>query len=264
MNNVNVNMANIGPMGGPVGAPMPMMAAAAGVPPQGAPRQQQQQQQQQQQLQADNNSRTLLNTYIYEYFVRHKMWEPARAILNCDPHVKVQKDSPSARRDENGNLVGNGLGDDPMDTDSKDDMDQKRPDDLPDPQVPMPLPDSSFLLDWFRLFWDMLSAQKGKGSSTQVNQFVNHTQVRHTPYPCLVQIPPRNALTGSNTYLLQQQSRLRQEHQQQLLRQMRPELSQQNFHLMRNMQNGGMNMNMAMKPGGNQLPRTAMANSQNK
>jgi len=30
------------------------------------------------------------------------------------------------------------------------------------------------------------------------------------------------------------------------------------------MQNGGMNMNMAMKPGGNQLPRTAMANSQNK
>lgn len=58
---------------------------------------------------------------------------------------------------------------------------------------------------------------------------------------------------------------MRQEHQQQMLRQMRPEMSQQNFQMMRNnMQNGGMNMNMAMKPGGNQLPRTAMANSQNK
>lgn len=49
-----------------------------------------------------------------------------------------------------------------------------------------------------------------------------------------------------------------------MLRHMRPELNQQNFHLMRNMPNGGMNINMAMKPGQNPLPRAAMANSQNK
>lgn len=49
-----------------------------------------------------------------------------------------------------------------------------------------------------------------------------------------------------------------------MLRHMRPEMNQQNFHLMRNMQNGGMNINMAMKPGQNPLPRTAMANSQSK
>jgi hypothetical protein len=41
-------------------------------------------------------------------------------------------------------------------------------------------------------------------------------------------------------------------------------MNQQNFHLMRNMPNGGMNLNMAMKPGQNPLPRAAMANSQNK
>jgi len=46
-----------------------------------------------------------------------------------------------------------------------------------------------------------------------------------------------------------------------MLRSMRPDFSQQQqFQMMRNMQNGGM---MGMKQGNN-LPRTAMANSQNK
>jgi hypothetical protein len=61
----------------------------------------------------------------------------------------------------------------------------------------------------------------------------------------------------------QQQSRIRQEHQQQILRQMRQDLTPQNFHMMRGV-NGAMNINMGMKPGTNQLQRTAMANSQNK
>lgn len=69
------------------------------------------------------------------------------------------------------------------------------------------------------------------------------------------------------------QTKNRQEQQQAMLRNMRPDQAQahmaqqqaQNFQLMR-MQNGGMpGMNpMAMKPGQNPLPRTAMANSQNK
>lgn len=172
-------MANIGSVGGPVGAPMPMMAgngATVAPPgPHGTPRQ----------LPANDNNRTLLNTYIYEYFLRYNMYDCARAILNSDSQVKVQKDG---RRDENGKLVGNALGDDPMDTDAKDEMDQKRPDDLPDPQVPMPIPEGSFLLDWFLLFWDMLSAQKGKGSSNQIHQYVAHTQVN--VYSCLLLFNP--------------------------------------------------------------------------
>jgi hypothetical protein len=54
---------------------------------------------------------------------------------------------------------------------------------------------------------------------------------------------------------------MRQAQQQDMLRQMRPDFTQQQqLHMMRNMQNGPM-MNMKQ---GNSLPRTAMANSQNK
>lgn len=67
------------------------------------------------------------------------------------------------------------------------------------------------------------------------------------------------------------QSKTRQEQQQAMLRHMRPDqaalAAQQNFQMMRMQQpNGGMpGMNpMGMKPGQNPLPRTAMANSQNK
>lgn len=161
----NVNMANMGAIG-PVGGPMPMMNNGA-MNPQGLPRQ----------LQATEGNRTLLNTYIYEYFLRYGMFDCARALLNSDSQVKVAKDSPNGRRDENGNLLGNGVGDDPMDTDNKDDIDVKRPDDLPAPNVPTPLPDSCFLYEWFCLFWDMFNAQKGRGASGQVNQYVSHTQV---------------------------------------------------------------------------------------
>jgi hypothetical protein len=165
----NVNMANMGPMGGPVGGPPMMNNGATGAPQQiGAPRQ----------LQANQDNRLLLNTYIYEYFLKYGMFDCARALLNSDAQIKVQKDSPGGRRDENGNVLGNGLGDDHMDTDSKEEMDQKRPDDLPAPQIPMPLPDSCFLYEWFCLFWDMLNAQKGKGQNGPVSQYVQNAQVR--------------------------------------------------------------------------------------
>ncbi|KAK4142710.1 uncharacterized protein C8A04DRAFT_13039 [Dichotomopilus funicola] len=221
-------MPNMGGMGGPVGnpmgAPMGMMNNGAPAPQQGPPGQ----------MQLNDSSRTLLNTYIYEYFIRYNMFGAARAVYEADPHIKVMKDSPGKQRDESGNLMGNGLGDS-MDTDSKDALDQKRPDDLPAPNVPTPVPDSCFLYEWFCLFWDMFNSQKGKGSSAQVNQYVHHTQ---------------------------QQSHLRQRQQQDMLRQMRPDLAQAHLHqqMMRGMPNGA--MNMGMKPG-NQLQRAAMANSQN-
>lgn len=167
--NGNPNMANMNPMGGPVGAPVPMMnnggVIAAQVP---GPRQ----------IPVPTESqRTLLNTYIYEYFLRNQMFDCARSLVNGDHQINVTKDGSNRRRDENGNLLGNGLGDDPMDTDSKDDIDAKLPDDLPAPKLPMPASESSFLYEWFCLFWDIFNAQRTKGGNGPVNQYVSHTQV---------------------------------------------------------------------------------------
>lgn len=153
----NVNMANMPMAGGPIaGGPMAMMgnnALAAGQVQQRPP----------------ENNRANLNTYIYDYFIREGMFDCARAMLNSDQALNVHKSPP---RNQN-----NGLGDDPMDTDSKEDMDSKRPSDLPAPNVPQGS-DSCFLYEWFCLFWDMLSAQRNKGGvSPHVTQYVAHTQV---------------------------------------------------------------------------------------
>ncbi|CAJ2502996.1 Uu.00g103900.m01.CDS01 [Anthostomella pinea] len=206
-------------VGGPVGGgPMPMMNNVLAAQVQ----------------RPDGNNRTNLNTYIYDYFLRERMYECARALLNSSGTLNVIKDSPGRRSDENGNGLGNGLGDDTMDTDSKDDSDSKtRPDNLPAPDLPNGS-DSCFLYEWFCLFWDMMSAQRNKsGIPPQVGQYVNHTQ--H----------------------LQQQSRLRQSQQQEMLRNMRQDMYGGN-PMMRSMQNG---MQMNAKP--TNLARTAMANNQN-
>ncbi len=172
--NPNAAMANMNPMGGPVGsAPMPMMnngavnqqAAAAA-----AARQQQ----------LNDNQRGVLNTYIYEYFLRYGMFDCARSLLSSDQQVNV-KDG------KNGNAV-NGAGDDSMDTDSKDDIDSKTPEDLPAPKLPMPASDTSFLYEWFCLFWDIYNAQRAKGNSNgTIQQYVMHTQVCFPHRPC----PPK-------------------------------------------------------------------------
>ncbi|KAK3954440.1 hypothetical protein QBC32DRAFT_207803 [Pseudoneurospora amorphoporcata] len=230
MNNIG-NMAQMNAMGGPVGgAPMPMMNnGAMPVRPQQPPQPQPQQQQQQpQQMQfgagAIDGGRSLLETYIYDYFIRQGMYDCARTILQNNPQIKTDKSGSPGQ-----NLSG--LGDDPMDTDSKDNLDQKRPDDLPPAAIPnSSTSNNSFLLDWFSLFWDMFNSQKSKGPNL-VNQYVQHNQ---------------------------NQSRMRQE---QMLRQMRPDYNahvQYQQQMMRNMNGmGGM-----MKPG-NQLQRAALANSQN-
>ncbi|CCC12810.1 unnamed protein product [Sordaria macrospora k-hell] len=229
MNNIG-NMAQMNAMGGPVGgAPMPMMnnGTMPARPQQPPQPQQQQQQQQPQQMQFGAGSidggRSLLETYIYDYFLRQGMYDCARTMLQTNPQIKTDKSGSPGQ-----NL--NGLGDDPMDTDSKDNLDQKRPEDLPPAAIPnSSTSNNSFLLDWFSLFWDMFNSQKSKGPLI-VNQYVQHNQT---------------------------QARMRQEH---MLRQMRPEYAQAQYQqqMMRNMNGmGGM-----MKPG-NQLQRAALANSQN-
>ncbi|KAM3565658.1 hypothetical protein ARSEF4850_001258 [Beauveria asiatica] len=160
--NPNAAMANMNPMGGPVGsAPMPMMNNGA-LNPQAAAAAARQQQ-------LNDNQRVVLNTYIYEYFLRYEMFDCARALLSSDQPVNV-KDG------KNGNAI-NGAGDDAMDADTKDGIESKTPDDLPAPKLPMPASDTSFLYEWFCLFWDIYNAQRAKGNSNgNINQYVMHTQ----------------------------------------------------------------------------------------
>lgn len=192
--NPNVNMANMNPMGGPVGgAPMPMMNNGAVNPQMAAARQQQ----------MNENQRSVLNTYIYEYFLRYGMYDCARSLLSSDQQVNVSKDGAGHRRDENGNII-NGL-DDPMDTDSKDDLDAKLPSDLPPPKLPMPASDTSFLYEWFCLFWDIYNAQRVKGGNGTVNQYVAHTQVRLLFLPsgsqnAAIRVHPAPFETSSNGF----------------------------------------------------------------
>lgn len=167
MNNVgNVGMANIPMVPGPaVGPPMPMMNNGGAVAPPAASRPQQQP--------INEGNKHLLNTYIYEYFLRNEMYDCARALLASDPQIKVQ-DGPNTRRDENGNIVANG---ETMDVDSKDGIDSKGPEGLPQPSIPNPSMDNPFLYEWFCLFWDMFNAQKGKSANNQVQQYINFNQV---------------------------------------------------------------------------------------
>lgn len=205
----------VGPM---AGAPMPMMNNGTPNPQQAANMAARQQQ-------INDGQRSILNTYIYEYFIRYQMWDCAKMLAN-EPLINVHKDG-----DKDGGV--NGV-DDAMDTDSKEGVDG-RPPNLPLPRLPMPASDSSFLYEWFCLFWDIFNAQRAKGGNGNVSQYVAHTQ---------------------------QQSRMKQSQHQEMLRQMRPDMTPQQFQqaqLMRNMNNG--NMNMQMKQGN--LARTAMANNQN-
>ncbi|RAL64104.1 hypothetical protein DID88_003292 [Monilinia fructigena] len=57
--------------------------------------------------------------------------------------------------------------------DSKDDIDSKRPNDLPLPNLPKECPESCFLYEWFCLFWDMFNAQRGKGDARNVLSYVS-------------------------------------------------------------------------------------------
>ncbi|KAK7959574.1 uncharacterized protein PG986_004428 [Apiospora aurea] len=213
----NVNMANMGAMGGPVGgAPIPMAmnngnGALPAQPMQGN----------------DRNHRCMLNTYIYDYFLKEGMVDCARSLLRTDQPLNVSKDSPGSRRDENGNAL-NGVSDDSMEIDHKHDVDSK---DLPTPLIASS--DTCFLYEWFGLFWDMHLAQRNRmgNNNAQVSQYINHTQT---------------------------QNRLKQSQQQELLRSMRPDQAGgMPFNpMMRNMANG-------MQMPNNNLARKAMANNQN-
>lgn len=151
-------MASMSAMGGAVGGGLPIMNN--GLPGGG-----------QRAMPNDNQQRMLLNTYIYEYFLRNEMWECAKAIMSSEQPINLK----SRRRDANGNMVDNGVSPEGVDGDSKDDMDPKRPVDLPAPILPKETP--GFLYEWWCLFWDMFNAQRGKNDNRSVVQYLTHTQV---------------------------------------------------------------------------------------
>ncbi|KAI9825646.1 MAG: hypothetical protein M1832_000990 [Thelocarpon impressellum] len=176
--------------------------------------------------------KTQLNTYIYDYFIKNELYDCARALIQSDVSLDVSKASPGRRRDADGNPLHNGVEDNSMEGDSKDDLDTKRPDDLPMPGVPAGQPQNSFLQDWWVLFWDIWVAQRKKpkpGEGGPAMHYVQHTQASR------------------------QQQRLRQEQHNQMLRQMGPQMPQ-HLQTMVRMQNG---LNMSQQ----ELQRTAMQNN---
>jgi hypothetical protein len=163
MNQMNVTGMNPG-AGGPVGG-VPMMNNGSTAPRNDG--------------NVNNIPETMinnLNTYIYDYFLKRGYHECARALvkdesikLNTEPPTKT---SPGHRREDM-----NGVEGDAMMTDSKDGDKIKIPDDLPRPNLASESQQSSFLLDWFSLFWDFFWAQRKKGNSNDVRQYLQHTQV---------------------------------------------------------------------------------------
>ncbi|KAF4302131.1 cAMP-dependent protein kinase pathway protein [Botryosphaeria dothidea] len=142
-------MAAMNHQGGPVGGTPLMQAGGA---------------------RGSNDPQTMLNTYIYDYFLKNHHWDLARQVkdvlvINTGT---APKPSPGGRRDMNGV--------DDMDTDSKDEM-HKRPDDLPPAAVPSDPSENSFLFDWWTQFWDIFNAQRqrSKPGSAQL-QYLAHTR----------------------------------------------------------------------------------------
>ncbi|KAL8828072.1 MAG: hypothetical protein Q9170_006757 [Blastenia crenularia] len=109
-----------------------------------------------------------LNTYIYDYFVKTQRFECAKAMLNVDMPMRTHP----KRRDGDINGAGG------MHIDSKDDLESKMPDDLPLAGVPTDPQGASFLLEWFGLFWDVFFAHQRKAppASAQAMAYVNRTQ----------------------------------------------------------------------------------------
>ncbi|CAG8891746.1 unnamed protein product [Penicillium salamii] len=116
-----------------------------------------------------------LNTYIYDYFLKRGYHDCARALLQ-DESIKLNtennpKTSPGSRRDD-----VNGMDPDAMMTDGKDGEKIKIPDDLPRPSIPNNESPSSFLLDWFNLFWDFFWAQRNKKNGGDIRAYLQHNQ----------------------------------------------------------------------------------------
>jgi hypothetical protein len=163
MNQINVAGMNPG-AGGPVGG-IPMMNSGSSAP-RGDPN-----------ANVQDSMVVRLNTYIYDYFLKRGYHDCARALVQ-DESIPINtspasKSAPGHRRD--GDV--NGVDPDGMLADSKEDIKSRIPDDLPRPNLNGDPQQTSFLFDWFNLFWDIFWAQRKRGKSDDVMQYIQHTQV---------------------------------------------------------------------------------------
>lgn len=120
--------------------------------------------------QSDNDEyKTRLNTYIYDYLLKNGEYDCARSLLGSS--LKCMTKQAGAKKREA----------DTMDTDSKDDIDLKKPADLPLPNHILDAnTENSFLLDWFTLFWEIfLAPRNNKPARLNPNavQYTNHIRV---------------------------------------------------------------------------------------
>lgn len=116
----------------------------------------------------DTNYEAKLNAYIYGYFCVKGKWDLARLLKDSG----LEFEPPLQTDNANG-------ANESMQTDSKDGLDVKRPDDLPEVQNLDDRQGGSFLSSWFALFWDIFAAQrKSNRASANANQYVTQTQVR--------------------------------------------------------------------------------------
>jgi hypothetical protein len=102
----------------------------------------------------DQELKTKLNTYIYDYFLKNEEYDLARALQKSGLNLQTTSAPPTRRQ--------NGIDD--SNEDSKEDIDSKKPADLPHAaDVPPSTTENSFLLDWFQLFWEMFWAPRKSG-----------------------------------------------------------------------------------------------------
>ena len=127
-----------------------------------------------------------LNTYIYDYFLKHHMYDSAQALLREGDVVTTgsRRTSPQRRpqkHDADGNVMTNGIDDSIENADGsgtrkvEDGEDTKH--DFPAPDVPQDCPQWCFLLDWWCLFWDIFGARTARPTSVQATQYLQSTQV---------------------------------------------------------------------------------------
>ncbi|KAL7267727.1 hypothetical protein RUND412_009671 [Rhizina undulata] len=157
------------------------------------------------------DSKTLLNTYIYDYFLKNDMVECARTMFNSgEADVQTndgsRRTSPSRRpqkHDADGNAI-NGIDENAMDTGEgparkleDGEEGSKNGLDLPPAKVPSDCPQQSFLLDWWCLFWDIFNARNGSNKGTPAAVYVNHTQQAQRMRNDILRMNPQhNALLG--------------------------------------------------------------------
>ena len=234
MNSMNMTGMNPG-QGGPVGGGMMMMNNGAPATPSNS--------------ESVDNMKQRFNTYIYDYFLNSGYHDHARALVRDDKFEmslkQTLKSSPGGRR-KDGEI--NGVDENAMDTDSKDDL--VIPDDLPRPQIPSECAGSAFLFDWFCLFNDIFraSAQRAKRSGqrdvTSAQTYLEQTQV--SPLRPLNNLTPQLIPNSS-----QQIQRMRESQQNaQLMRNPQMMAGQNQFAAMRGLRNG-------MTP--NEMQRAAMS-----